>query len=470
MRWRILVVLLLTSAAAAGQESPLAAEFRIEGEKMREGCTGAFSLGKIGTCANELFTEHPLHIAIGSIAPQNGFGAGLAFVPHYTTPNWRMTWDFDAIGASSASWRAGGYMKIIHTPKEKIGVIKPVQPGASSGKKKSKVAVHDYTVFNLYAQGIGLNKLFYYGEGPNTTPAGQSVFSEQQAIVGGSAIVPVFQKSSLSKLSLSLYGEMNGRFVTIGSPSGQGKPIGELYNNTTAPGLATQPAFVQFGEGIRMKPNLFNNHLQLNYLFTFQQFDATSNSTYSFRRWVGDFGHVFPLYGKTPPGPRQFNGPDSCATAPGDTCPPVSYSINRQGAIGVRVLLTESIANAGSVVPFYFQPTLGGGDINGNTYLASYPDYRFRAPNLLLIRESFEHSIWGPFGFSFMADQGKVALTRGNVNFDNLQHSFAAGFTIRAGGSPMVYFLFAWGGNSTSHNIVNVDTSLLGGAARPSLF
>jgi len=69
-----------------------------------------------------------------------------------------------------------------------------------------------------------------------------------------------------------------------------------------------------------------------------------------------------------------------------------------------------------------------------------------------------------------MADQGKVALTRGNVNFDNLQYSFAAGFTIRAGGSPMVYFLFAWGGNNTSHNIVSVDTSLLGGSLRPSLF
>lgn len=122
------------------------------------------------------------------------------------------------------------------------------------------------------------------------------------------------------------------------------------------------------------------------------------------------------------------------------------------------------------MVPFYFQPTLGGSDINGSSFLASYNDYRFRAPNLLLIRESFEHSIWGPFGFSFLADQGKVALTRGNVNFNNLTHSFAGGFTIRAGGMPVVYFLFAWGGGESSHNIVSVDTSLLGGSTRPSLF
>ncbi len=84
--------------------------------------------------------------------------------------------------------------------------------------------------------------------------------------------------------------------------------------------------------------------------------------------------------------------------------------------------------------------------------------------------ETYAHSLWGPFGFNFTADQGKVAITRGSTNFDNLDHSFAAGFTIRAGGLPQVFFLFAWGGNSTSHNIVYMDPALLGGSVRPSLY
>jgi hypothetical protein len=132
-------------------------------------------------------------------------------------------------------------------------------------------------------------------------------------------------------------------------------------------------------------------------------------------------------------------------------------------------LLSESIASAGSVVPFYFQHTLGGSDINGNPALSSYQDYRFRAPNLLLLRESFEHSIWGPFGFSFMADQGRVALTRGDIGFDHLKHSFATGFTLRAGGFPMVFVMFAWGGSEGHHTIFNMNTALLGGSSRPSL-
>jgi hypothetical protein len=125
----------------------------------------------------------------------------------------------------------------------------------------------------------------------------------------------------------------------------------------------------------------------------------------------------------------------------------------------------------GNVVPFYFQPTLGGSDINGNPSLSSYQDYRFRAPNILLLRESFEHSVWNlPLGVAFMADQGKVGLTRGDLSSSPWVHSFSAGLTLRAGGFPQVFLLFSWGGNEGTHTIANVNTSLLGGAARPSLY
>jgi hypothetical protein len=118
--------------------------------------------------------------------------------------------------------------------------------------------------------------------------------------------------------------------------------------------------------------------------------------------------------------------------------------------------LLPSINSASSVVSFYFQPTLGGSDINGAPSLSSYQDYRFRAPNILLLRESFEHSIWGPFGFTFMADQGKVALTRGDVGFDHLKHSFGVGLTLRGGGLPAVFLTFAWGGNEDASETANV--------------
>jgi len=134
------------------------------------------------------------------------------------------------------------------------------------------------------------------------------------------------------------------------------------------------------------------------------------------------------------------------------------------------VLLTESIAASTSAIPFYFQPTLGGQDIDSALALGSYQDYRFRAPNLLLFQEDFEHSIWGPLGIEFMADQGKVALTRGALGSSDFKHSFATGVTVRAGGFPMITLMYAWGGPEGQHVIANMNASLLGGSSRPSLY
>jgi hypothetical protein len=466
MRRLILFVLLGALGTAFAQEGALHADFRRWTERVDDAC-GTFSFKTVPGCAYTLFTDHPIHIAVGSIAPKNGFGFGAAFVTHYTpNENWRLSWDFDAVGATSGAWRAGGYMKIIHTPVVPIKVIHPGSAGTGTGKKPT-VAVRQYTVFNVYAQSISLNTIYFFGLGNNSQPTGKSVFGMRETIFGTNVIKP------LNKFSLSLLGEANGRFVSLSGNHQEGLPsIEQLYNNASAPGLATQPGFAQLGEGIRFKPVLFNDYLQLNYLGTFQQFFAPSDSRYSFMRWTADFGHNFLLYGRTlSPTTRDTNGPDTCATSITDQkCPPVSVSRNRNGTIGLRLLLSESLTSSSSVVPFYFQPTLGGSDINGTPALSSYLDYRFRGPNLLLLRESFEHSIWGPFGVDFMADQGRVALTHGDLGFSHLKHSYAAGLTVRGGGLPEIFLLFAWGGNEGTHTIVNVSPTLLGGSYRPSLY
>ncbi len=462
----LLVIFVLAGGLAYAQEGALHADFRREGEHFREAC-GKFGVKTVFGCAAELFTDHPLHVAVGSIAPQNGFGIGGAFVTHYT-PNesWRLSWNVDAVVSTNASWRAGAYMKIIHTP---VVVIRPVV--LKPGEKPATLAVHPYTVFNVYAQSISLNKLNFFGLGNNSTVAGKSLFGMQETILGANAIKPVTEWPAISKLNLSLLGELNGRFVDLRGNHGSSTPsIEMLYSEAAAPGLTSQPGFVQLGEGVRIKPAL-GEYFELNYLANFQEFFAPSNSHYSFLRWTIDLGHTFLLYGHTQSyGARDTNGPDECAPSVGaQKCPPVSFSRNLAGSIGVRLLVSESINSASSVVPFYFQPTLGGSDINGAPSLSSYQDYRFRAPNILLLRESFEHSIWGPLGFTFVADQGKVALTRGDVGFDHLKHSFAAGFTLRAGGLPAVFLTFAWGGNEGTHTTGTMNTSLLGGSSRPSL-
>ena len=471
MRWSWVVVLLASMAAWAQDESFLHADFRRENERRSEAC-GNFSFKAAPGCAIELFTDHPLHITAGSLPAQNGFGLGGAYSVSWDTKNqaWRINGDVDAVGTTNGSWRAGGYLKLIH-----IGTMqspKPTTPKPGEKKKPPKNFVHPFTVFNLYAQAMSLNKLNYFGLGDQTTLAGESVFGMTQTIVGGNVIKPVFELPAIRKLNLALLGEVNGRFVSIRGAGGQSVPsIDTLYDNTTAPGLTSQPGFVQLSEGVRIKP-LIADRLELDYTGKFEQFFAPSSSTNSFLRWTVDLNHTFYLYGETKSGPasptKDGNGPDTCAH--GDQgCPKIATSWNRNGFITARVLLSESINSATSAVPFYFQQTLGGSDINGNMSLGSYQDYRFRAPNLLLFQGSIEHSIWGPFGMKFMADEGQVALTRGDVGFSHMKHSFAGGLTLRAGAFPMVSLMFAWGGPEGHHNIFNMNQSLLGGSARPPL-
>jgi hypothetical protein len=473
MRWSVVVVLWFASLFAVtpfalAQENWLQADFRRERERVSDACKASFKA--VPGCAIELFTDHPLHIAAGSMPPQNGFGLGGAFVAARNTKNWRLNWDVDAVGAFSGAWRAGGYMKLVHTPLEPIHVIAPTTAGSdatSSKPKRPSLGVHPYTVFNLYAQTISLNKLNYFGLGNDSSLAGASVFGMRQTIVGMNAIKPVYELPAIRKLNLALLGEVNGRFVNIRAEHGQSVPsIETLYTDATAPGLSSQPGFVQFAEGVRIKP-VIADYVQLNYMGKFEEFFAPSSSQNSFERWTVDLNHTLYLYGYTHSGPTNTDGtgPDSCAPN-GEKCPEVSHSRNLNGSINVRLLLSESM-NSATSVPFYFQQTLGGSDINGAMSMGSYKDYRFRAPNILLLQESFEHSIWGPFGLKFEADQGRVALARSDIGFSHLRHSFAGGFTLRAGGFPMVSIMFAWGGPEGHHNIFNLNNSLLGGSARP---
>ncbi len=301
----------------------------------------------------------------------------------------------------------------------------------------------------------------------------KSIFDMRQTIVGTSAIYPI---TRLGRLNLSLVGEANGRFVDVGGANtDKGPSIDQLYTPVTAPGLLAQPGFAQFGEGVRVMPRLANGRVRLNYLGTFQQFLAASDSTFSFRRWTLDLSNEFALYKTVAPSlTRDTNDPNQCGVTPGDLrCPPMippAASRNYTGSIGFRLFASASGVSAGNVVPFYFQQTIGGSDINGNRVLPSYEDYRFRGPKLLVLQESFEHSIFKtPVGIWLAAEQGQVALQQESLSFDNLVRSYTFGLTLRAGGFPAVVASWSTGSTEGHHFAFTISTSLLGGSSRPSL-
>jgi hypothetical protein len=486
----IVLLTILASTTLSAQQSPMPADTGpdnpSESYKLEHSC---FNLKGVLDCAEELFTGQPVHIAVGSIAPQDGFGAGLAYVGHLTTQNWRASWDTDAVGSINASWRAGVYVKLVDT-KEKAPTIEFGTKGRNL--KPNLTLLPERPVINFYAQTITLNKLTYFGLGPDSAEANRSFFGMRQTIVGASVVKPF-----AARLSAAFYAEINGRFVDIFPSLNQPSPsIGALYTEATAPGLTRQPGTLQLGEGVRMRPIWFDDFLHLDYNLTYQQYISPEDSNFSFQRLTTDLSHQFAIFHRTTriAFPRDTNGPDECSIdqdsenaecsvdkfarhhecltpqgAATSDCKELSRDL--QGSVGVRVFSVLSMTPGNDIVPFYFQPTLGGSDINGNQSLSSYQDYRFRAPNVLMVRESFEQSIGNlPLGIALMVDEGKVALTRGDLGPNPWLRSFSAGLTLRAGGFPQVFLLFSWGGKDGTHTIANVNNSLLGGGSRPSLY
>ncbi len=463
------ISLLLALAASltlhAQNETRLHSDFRREFEALGS-CK---QISSIAGCGQTLVTGQPLHLAFGSIAPQNGTAFGLAFVEHTDLQSrWRLNYNLDAVASGNGSWRAGGYLKAFRQPG---GIPTVLHPGNAAPAKTGPL-YNVAPLFGLYSETTSLNRVYFWGLGPDTPPTTRSAFGFTENITGLHATVPI-----ASKLGLGVLGEINGRFPSVRRAGSTTVPDTQLlFTEATAPGLTHQQAFFQAGEGLRLKPALPGDFLRLNYLLQYQQFAASADARNNFRRWTVDLGHEIPLYRKVRlTAPNDHNGPDSCATGSGLTsatpCPHVSLTQNLEGSISARLLISESFAKAGSAVPFYLMPTLGGSNINGEALLPSYPDYRFRGPDLILLRGTVEHSLGKlPIGALFSFDEGKVANRRDGIAFDHLRHSFSAGLTVHAGGLPVVSLLFAWGGNEGHHTTAAVSNALLGGSPRPSLF
>ncbi len=367
----LFLVLIAWTAAYAQNESRLHRDFRVEGEALQ--ACGKFNFGSLTDCGQTLVTGQPMHIAVGSLAPQDGFGAGLAFVEHKDfSSEWRMNFDVDALATDNGSWRAGAYTKAYRLPGRAIHMQFP----GGTTKPATTPLFTSAPLFNFYAQGISLNRVDYYGLGPDTTTLTHTTYGFTETITGVSLILPVAGPLARAKLAIAV--ELNGRFPALRGGTDSTLPSTyQLFNESTAPGLQRQTGYLEPSEGLRIEPALFKDHIRLNYLMEFQQFVAPSDGGYSFRRWIGDYSHEIPLYSLLPSrlaarytadrAPLMlYNGPDDCTGSgsnisvaraaaakptPARPCPIVSTTQKLEGSITLRAFISESFADRGSVVP-----------------------------------------------------------------------------------------------------------------------
>lgn len=435
-----------------------------------------------------------LYPSVANLPPGNGLALGAVFKDTELNPrnsSWRLDYQIDAQRSFNGSWTAGGYLTMKLSPisesnepnENKTAIAnQPTSPPASTSttaptnknSKKPTVWLHPPVVvqgpipkhlrnlatneakllLNFYAFHTSLNQVTFFGIGPDTMPADRSFFGFRETVTGANADVVL-------GAGFHFLAELNGRWPEVGPRHGQSSPsIDQLYSEATAPGLTRQPAFVQPGEGLQFlhhggglgeKAN-FGAAYDLDWAVNFQQFFAPSASVYSFRRLSIDATNEIQLK-------KRFTPKGGGASTD-----------ENFGTLQLRGWLSQSVVPAGHVVPFYFQPTLGGGDIDKQRTLASYPDYRFRAPNALLFRAQYEHPLpkYSFLGLFFRADAGKVAIARGDLDLSHLRHSYGAGFTIRALDFPYLIFMYAWGGAEGHHTIADLNLSAIAAGGGPA--
>jgi hypothetical protein len=164
---------------------------------------------------------------------------------------------------------------------------------------------------------------------------------------------------------------------------------------------------------------------------TFGRLEALASSSFELRRDIG----------------AEFDRPwwkDAlCDAIAGQQC--------RLGNFVVNGLVTTSYTSTGHVVPFYYQPTLGGTDINGVDTLRGLTDYRLRAPNRVLLQAEFYHDIYLPLGIYGFYDVGKVAQQAGDLGFSHLRHDFGIGVFFRVQNTIVLRGYIGFGAGEGSH-------------------
>jgi hypothetical protein len=168
----------------------------------------------------------------------------------------------------------------------------------------------------------------------------------------------------------------------------------QIFNPATLPGYEQQPDFMRSDASIALdwRDNPLHPHAGGRYGVQVSDYRDQDYDSYNFRRVAIDLQQYVPI-------------PDRYRTI----------------ALHAAAVLTDP--RAGQEVPFYVQPTLGGGQA-----LRGFREFRFQDANSLLVSAEYRWEAWWALDGALFVDAGKVAADRHDLNFRDLDVSYGVGF------------------------------------------
>jgi hypothetical protein len=413
-----------------------------------------FQLHNAEECAVDFFTLDPIGPDIGSVATGSEFGGGFHLVKQPTANN---TFTVKALYTFNSSFLFGGQYQFNFRPPHSIVTDK--RPDGHGGQT-------DLTKGNLFftAAHFDLHAQDFYGIGPNSTLAGHAVYRQHETWFGVQGYSPLASAGNYFGI-FGVSGQLKYVHPATGGVNSDSFPsVVTLYGEAGAPSSTVNPDFVATSVGFDLrtptsKPRIWEHHeAQL----TYTHYSELGSSQFSFNRLEAftslsiDISKSLP---KPPTGKSLLNQPDRPWWR-NALCMENSRGVCDIGSIVFTNLLTTSYVSAGSSVPFYLQPTLGGADFEGADTLRGLVDYRLRAPNRLLTQIDFDkaianlgvkgHSI-GQYGLYGFFDAGNVSLTPSQLSAQGLRTDVGIGVSIAVQKKIVVRAYIAFGAGEASH-------------------
>jgi outer membrane protein assembly factor BamA len=247
--------------------------------------------------------------------------------------------------------------------------------------------LHDHAFMDLYAVHINNPSMNYYGPGPGSNKSGRSAYRLENTS---------YDYTAALKPARPLKIGVTGGYLQVNvGPGDDDRFISteKIYPPSVTPGIDRQSNFLRFGPMLQydFRDYAGNPHSGGNYLISYVYYDDRKLNTGNFRKLNANAEQYISFF-------------------------------NKKRVIALRGLTQLSYRNTNQVVPFYLQPTLGGGDD-----LRGFRPFRFYDNNSLLLSGEYRWEVFHGFDMAVFSDAGKVFHRHAELNFANLERDYGFG-------------------------------------------
>jgi outer membrane protein assembly factor BamA len=271
---------------------------------------------------------------------------------------------------------------------------------------------NEHLALEVHGQRYDFPKEDFFGLGPDSNRDDEVTYGLSNTVIGGSGTI---RPTSWLNLSAGI-DHLQPNLNTTTEPGS----LLSVFDPLQAPGVLEQPDYLKYTAmvDVNMRVPRGNPRRGSRYALTYQRYDDTESNLFSFNRVDIDLQQYVPL-----------------------------VRDRRVLALRARAAMTD--ADAGSAVPFYFQPTLGGPDD-----LRGFRHFRFRDRNALLLQAEYRWEIFTAVDGAIFYDAGKVAARREDLDLRDLESDYGIGFRFGTINGVFLRIEGAFGSSAGAHFIM----------------